>query len=1077
MSRFEVSSVSKDDGNDSENNTISSQKQPPNSIAIDVGQNNKDSNNGAERIPLCDTNNAGLALYEEEYNSQGQKIGQMLRSLSLYQTAPQEDVEANAPSAPKQPVKMGTLMGVYFPCVQNIFGVLFFIRLAWIVGVAGIVEALGVVLLSCSVTFLTSISLSAIATNGVVSGGGPYYMISRNLGPELGGAIGILFFFGNTMAGAMYITGGVEILLIYLCPQLKLFESMHNNFRVFGSALLLCVGLVVLAGVKVVNKFALPALVMVLGCIACTFIGEFVKFNGTDSLRYCVVGDRPVNLVAFSEKHKYTPDCTIEGLRAAFCPNATSCDPYFKKVLTSNPLSIGSQRAITGFSSNAWSDNLWAKYREKGTVLTRGDSTKEPKAEKGSFWIFEDTTTSFMVLVGVYFPSVTGIMAGSNRSGNLRDAAVSIPWGTIGAQLTTSLAYIFGSAFFGMTVSELFIRDKYGESAMGKMIVAELAVPMPLIILLGCLASTIGAGMQSLTGAPRILQAIASDEVIPFLRHFKSTDRRGEPLIAIFVTLIICEVGILIAVLESLTALITEFLLMCYFGVNLSCAIQSLMKAPGWRPTFKYYHWALSFAGALLCLAIMFISSWQFAILAILMGIAVYKYIEYEGAEKEWGDGLKGLKLSAARYALLSVDQRHEQHSRNWRPQLLVLYPNKGGIFGGKDANETGDRLLSFVSQLKAGKGLTMVAECIEGDYIKKLEEASIERQRLIDKCQAYKIKGFCEVLVNDTYNAGINCLVQTSGLGGLRHNSVCICWPEKWSETKAWDEAHRFVSVIRSIAATKCAILVPKGINNFPKSTEKVTGTVDVWWIVHDGGLLMLLPFLLRKHRTWKNTTLRLFTIAHFDENSTQMKEDLEKFLYHLRIEGQVFVIDMPESDISEYTYEKTLKMEERVKFLREMKARERRDSPATMDEVVLERRFSRIERKQSSASNKVDSPIKTVQSPPGCVDIEEEPAANVGNKVRFSENSIEVSREEKPTTPPTPGTYNVRKMHTAVKLNELMRNRSKEAQLIVVNLPGPPEKDRDNYYMEFLDTLTDGLNRVLLVRGTGTEVITIYS
>jgi potassium/chloride transporter 4/5/6 len=86
----------------------------------------------------------------------------------------------------------------------------------------------------------------------------------------------------------------------------------------------------------------------------------------------------------------------------------------------------------------------------------------------------------------------------------------------------------------------------------------------------------------------------------------------------------------------------------------------------------------------------------------------------------------------------------------------------------------------------------------------------------------------------------------------------------------------------------------VPKNIQKFPASNERVNGTVDVWWIVHDGGLLMLLPFLLRKHKTWKNTTLRLFTIAHNDENSTQMKEDLEKFLYNLRIEGQVFVIDM---------------------------------------------------------------------------------------------------------------------------------------------------------------------------------------
>ncbi|CAD5235712.1 unnamed protein product [Bursaphelenchus xylophilus] len=90
-----------------------------------------------------------------------------------------------------------------------------------------------------------------------------------------------------------------------------------------------------------------------------------------------------------------------------------------------------------------------------------------------------------------------------------------------------------------MTVSEMFIRDKHGESEMGKMIVAELTVPAPIVILIGCLASTIGSGMQSLTGAPRILQAIASDEVILFLRMFKSTDRRGEPSVVIFLTLLI----------------------------------------------------------------------------------------------------------------------------------------------------------------------------------------------------------------------------------------------------------------------------------------------------------------------------------------------------------------------------------------------------------------------------------------------------------------------------------------------------------------------------------------------------------
>lgn len=108
---------------------------------------------------------------------------------------------------------------------------------------------------------------------------------------------------------------------------------------------------------------------------------------------------------------------------------------------------------------------------------------------------------------------------------------------------------------------------------------------------IGCFLSTIGAGMQSLTGAPRLLQAIAADDIVPFLRRFQKTDSRGEPILAILLTLTICECGILIAVIENITALITQFFLMCYLGVNAACALQSVMRAPGWRPSFRYFHW------------------------------------------------------------------------------------------------------------------------------------------------------------------------------------------------------------------------------------------------------------------------------------------------------------------------------------------------------------------------------------------------------------------------------------------------------------------------------------------------------
>ena len=60
--------------------------------------------------------------------------------------------------------------------------------------------------------------------------------------------------------------------------------------------------------------------------------------------------------------------------------------------------------------------------------------------------------------------------------------------------------------------------------------------------------------------------------------------------------------------------------------------------------------------------------------------------------------------------------------------------------------------------------------------------------------------------------------------------------------------------------------------------------GFIDIWWIVHDGGLLMLLPFLLKQHRTWKKCRMRIFTVAQAEDNSIQMKKDLKQFLYQLR-------------------------------------------------------------------------------------------------------------------------------------------------------------------------------------------------
>ncbi|KAK6021178.1 hypothetical protein OSTOST_13160 [Ostertagia ostertagi] len=109
---------------------------------------------------------------------------------------------------------LGVLLGVYLPTIQHILGVTMFIRLFWVVGMAGLYWTMVLLAICCLCTLLTSISLSAVATNGVVESGGAYFIISRNLGAEFGSAVGILFYLANTVAASMYIVGGVEVLLV-----------------------------------------------------------------------------------------------------------------------------------------------------------------------------------------------------------------------------------------------------------------------------------------------------------------------------------------------------------------------------------------------------------------------------------------------------------------------------------------------------------------------------------------------------------------------------------------------------------------------------------------------------------------------------------------------------------------------------------------------------------------------------------------------------------------------------------------------------------------------------------------------
>ncbi|KTF79863.1 hypothetical protein cypCar_00042898, partial [Cyprinus carpio] len=161
----------------------------------------------------------------------------------------------------------------------------------------------------------------------------------------------------------------------------------------------------------------------------------------------------------------------------------------------------------------------------------------------------------------------------------------------------------------------------------------------------------------------------------------------------------------------------------------------------------------------------------------------------------------------------------------------------------------------------------------------------------------AEKTKGFCHVVVSSNLRDGFSHLIQSAGLGGMKHNSVLMAWPANWKQSNDPQSWRNFIETIRETTAAHQALLVAKNVDSFPHQERLAEGTIDVWWIVHDGGLLMLLPFLLQQHKVWRKCKMRIFTVAQLDDNSIQMKKDLQMFLYHLRLNAEVEVVEMIQS------------------------------------------------------------------------------------------------------------------------------------------------------------------------------------
>lgn len=179
-------------------------------------------------------------------------------------------------------IKFGWVKGVLVRCMLNIWGVMLFIRMSWIVGQAGIGLTCAIILMATMVTTITGLSTSAIATNGFVRGGGAYYLISRSLGPEFGGSIGLIFSFANAVAVAMYVVGFAETVVEMLNDIDALMTDELNDIRIVGTLTVILLLGISVAGMEWEAKAQIVLLIILIGAIFNYFIGTLIPVEAKE---------------------------------------------------------------------------------------------------------------------------------------------------------------------------------------------------------------------------------------------------------------------------------------------------------------------------------------------------------------------------------------------------------------------------------------------------------------------------------------------------------------------------------------------------------------------------------------------------------------------------------------------------------------------------------------------------------------------------------------------------------------------------------------------------------------------------
>lgn len=630
--------------------------------------------------------------------------------------------ERSTPQGPPPPAHavgsvggFGTFAGVYTPSILTILGVIMYLRFGWVVGNVGLIGTLAIVTICTSITALTALSMASIATDRRVRAGGAYYMISRSLGVETGGAVGIPVYFALAFSVALYTIGFAES-VVRVFPQL--------DQRLLAGATTIVVAVLAIVSARLVIR-----------------------------TQYFIMAAIGLSLVSF---------------------------------ILGGPV-------------------------EASTLQL------EPAARP---------VATFWAVLAVFFPAVTGIEAGVNMSGDLKDPGRSIPRGTLAALLTGYVVYMGLPVFLSLRADASTLMED-------PLIMRRMAL-WGDAILLGVWGATLSSALGSILGAPRVLQALARDGVLPrWMRALgRGSGPRDEPRVGTVVTLGVALAAVSLGELNLIAPILTMFFLASYFTVNLAAGLEGALGSPSFRPSFRV-HWSLSLVGAAGCLAIMVLINAMATVAAVVIIGGVYFWLERRELRTAWGDVRRGVLLSLARSILLRLEE-DESDPKNWRPNVLLLSGAPTGRW----------HLVELAQAITHNRALLTVATVLRSGSRTLDQRAGMERT-IREYLARRGVQALVRVLEADDPFMGAERLASTYGFGALAPNTIILGASE--------EPGHR-EDYCRSIATFHAArrnvvVLRHAGEKDFGERRR-----IDVWWggLQKNGGLMMLLSYLLRTSIEW---------------------------------------------------------------------------------------------------------------------------------------------------------------------------------------------------------------------------------